>query len=412
MKIICPISGVPFRTYDSLRMAIACEHPIFSLPFESLTVILNDIKEQEDEFLQTIQSGNNTETQLSLQAQIANTQKEFTNKAIEAIAEKNWRNPVFKLYQSKHLVMLAFMKQADLLQVETGYCARPSPQLIDAYFWSATELFIWAATIRSEHLKEQLPKYRISKHNENFSNLSDYLDLLYETKYSIGNKYRSISDENKLRAMEMALAMLNKHRSAQKKELTGGSTIAAKWALTITNCPKDIYDFWFEILKAPSIGLTFNGVKVGDKWESVTVGDLRELRDYLEENLIGPRGEGKQSHLDDSEYYFTARQVVLNIIRKHIATIEQGTTAYQIVNVAMGSSIVSATDDSLERLALSAGLDPKPDFALFVGRKLEFLRAMAAWRTKTKEILIKKQEEAATVKDNEDKSKGGGYEIL
>jgi hypothetical protein len=36
MKAICPISGVPFRTYDSLPLTWACNHPIFSIPFDRL----------------------------------------------------------------------------------------------------------------------------------------------------------------------------------------------------------------------------------------------------------------------------------------------------------------------------------------------------------------------------------------
>lgn len=417
MKLICPISGVPFRTYDSLRMALPLEHPVFSLTFHQLIQLLDDVKEQEDEFLQNVLSIHDGSNVSEIQSQLHTTQKEFTSQALEAIAEKNWRNPIFKLYQSKSLVMLAWMKHNELLEVETGYAARPSPQLIDMYFWSSCELFMQLATIQVKSVRDSLPRYRVSKQNENLANFADYLDLLYSAKYSIGNRYRSIAEENKLRAMEMALTMLNRRREVQKKELIGGSNIAAKWALTITNCPKDIYDFWFAILASNSSKLTFDGVKIGERWETVTIGDLRELRDWLEDNLVGPRGEEKSEyHPDDGEYYFTARLHVLNIIRKHIATIEQGTAAYQIVNAAMGSEILFASDDKLEILAIQYGLTPKPDFSR-VGSKLELLRAMATWRHATKgailDLKVKKESEEKEKKDQEKSDKKGGqYEIL
>lgn len=405
MKIICPISGVPFRTYDSLTLSLAVEHPIFTVPFEQIILLLDPIREQEEAQLRNLgQNFNVTEYNATIEASI----KDLTNTAVEAIHEKNWRNPVFKLYQTKQLVMLALMKLADLLENERGYVAKPAPSIIDAYFWNASELFIWANTIRNPNMLGSLPKYRISKHNENLDNFPEYLQILQETKDSIGARYRAYSEENKLRTMERALAILSKRREAYKVELTSGrNTIAARWALTITRCPKDIFPFWYAILSSTSIKILFDGVKVEDTWQSVTAGDLRELRDYLEDNLIGPRGENKQTHIDDSEYYFMARQMVLNIIRKHIAILEQGTSSYKIVNAALGADILNANDDSLEKKGLVVGLDPKPTFADYK-TKIDFIQAMAKWRheTKTKLLEISNKVPSAT------KESRSSYEIL
>lgn len=304
--------------------------------------------------------------------------------------------------------MLAWMRMAGLLEVEKGYAARPSPQIIDAYFWSSTELFMWVNTIRVKSVLESMPRYRVSKHNENLLNFPDYLDLLYDAKYAIGNRYKSIAEENKLRSMEMALTMLARRQDNLKKSvLSGSNNIAAKWALTITNCPKDIYDFWFGILASPSLKLTFDGVKVGERWENVTAGDLRELRDWMEDNLIGPRGEEKEVNSDDREYYFVARMYVLNIIKKHLTILEQGTAAYDLVNTAMGSNILNATDDKLEKLALEKGLPGKPDFSK-APDKITFIKEVAAWRHKTKQQLldIDKKESLAVKKGD------ASYEIL
>lgn len=407
MKAICPVSGIPFRTYDSLALQVACDHPIFSIPFEQLVLLLEDIREQEEDQIKNI-----SDETLALQDEVKALAsiKDLTNIAIASIHEKNWRNPVFKLYQTKHLVLLALMKQAELLENEHGYAARPSPSIIDAYFWAASEVFIWAATIKNPTLRK-LPKYRISKQNEDMSNFDEYLDLLTTAKDSFGSKFRTFSEENRLRAMEQALAILSRRREAHKRNLTDGNNhLAARWALTITRCPKDIYNFWYAILSSPSIKITFDGVTIDGIQQNVTQGDLRELRDYLEDNLIGPRGEPKRTHLDDSEYYFMARQTVLNIVRKHIAILEQGTSSYRIVNTIIGDEILSASDDSLERKGLEYGLNPKPLFSDYEN-KIAFIRAIAAWRNQTKEKLLElKQPKEAEVKlTKEERNK---YEIL
>lgn len=404
MKAICPISGVPFRTYDSLPIAWAVNHPIFSIPFEALVGLLEDIRAQEEQEIKNL----NPETQHQKDELnvILNSQK-LANLALEAIHEKNWRNPAFKLFQTKHLVMLAFMHMAELLETEHGYCARPSPQIIEAYFWRASELFVWANTISNPQTKGLLPHYRISQQNENMGNFVEYLEILEEVKTSIGMRYRSISEERKLEALEKAITILSRRREILHKDLSNASnTLAAKWALTMTRAPKDLYDFWFGILASSSMKITFEGVKIKDKWEIVTEGDLRELRDFLEDNLIGPKGEHKEYHRDDSEYYFTARQVVLNIVRRHIAILEQGTSSYKIVNVALGDAILNSSDDSLEQQAILKGLSSKPNFADFAGQnKIQFIKAMARWRHTTKTALLELSNqvpsESTEVKDKE-----------
>ena len=136
MKAICPISGVPFRTYDSLALQWAVDHPIFSIPYEQLVLLLDDIRIQEQDMLE--KTNKDAASQREYVAEAAQV-RDLTNAANMAIHEKNWTNPAFRLYQTKHLVMLAFMKLADLLDVEKGYAARPKPEVIDSHFWHATE---------------------------------------------------------------------------------------------------------------------------------------------------------------------------------------------------------------------------------------------------------------------------------
>src|SRR6266571_4370380 len=387
MKAICPISGVPFRTYDSLPIHLAVPHPIFSVPFEALVGLLEDIRIQEEQELKNL----NPETQKQKdELNSVLRASKLADIALEAIHEKNWRNPAFKLYQTKHLVLLAFMQLADLLRQEKGYCARPSPQIIEAYFWRGSELFIWANTIRNPQTLDLLPHYRISQDNENMDNFAEYLETLDEVKTSVGMRYRSISEERKLEALEKAITILTRRREILHQDVTSGTNnLAAKWALTITRAPKDLYEFWFQILASTSVKITFEGVKIGEKWEAVNEGDLRELRDFLEDNLIGPKGEHKEYHRDDSEYYFVARQTVLNIVRRHIAILEQGATSYKIVNVALGDAILNSSDDSLEKQAIQSNLPGKPKFADYASQsKIYFIRAMAAWRHNTKTALL------------------------
>src|SRR5438094_646032 len=101
MKAICPISGVPFRTFDSLPLQWAVNHPVFSIPYHQLVILLEDIRKQEEEILA---SWNKDSSELKKQAAEAARLRDLTNAANLAIHEHNWKNPAFRLYQTKHLV--------------------------------------------------------------------------------------------------------------------------------------------------------------------------------------------------------------------------------------------------------------------------------------------------------------------
>lgn len=406
MKAICPLSGVPFRTYDSLPIQWAVNHPVFSIPFEQLVILLERIREQEEE---QITSWNKNSSVDKVKAAEAASLKDLTNETNIAIHEHNWKNPAFKLYQTKHLVMLAFMNHAELLITEKGYACRPKPEIIDSHFWNATELFIWANTLYVPQLKSGLPKYRITQYTERMENLPEYLEELNKIKESIGSRFRTASTERKLAAWEQAIAILTRRREVLKHRLSEShNPMAARWALTITNAPKEYWDFWYGILSSPSTKITFEGVRIGDRWEAVTAGDLRELYDWLDDNLVRPKGEVGEYHRDDSEFYFIARQTVLDIVRTHITILEQGTSSYKIVNAAMGDAVLSASDDVLERKAVDMGLSHRPRFDDHPN-KVSFIRAMAAWRHSTKNKILEAMDKDKPVLNKEEKAQ---YEIL
>lgn len=408
MKAICPISGVPFRTYDSLPLTWAADHPIFSIPFEHLVILLEDIRKQEEE---QIQSWDAKSLENKKRVSEAAAIKDLTKEANLAIHEHNWKNPAFKLYQTKHLVMLAFMKHAELILCEKGYCARPKPEIVDSHFWSAVELFSWVNTLTNPQLISGIPKYKVSSHNEAMENFPDYLEEINKIKENIGNRYRSASTERKLAAWEQAIAILTRRREVLKTSLsTSTNNLAARWALTITNCPTQYWDFWYAILSSPSTKITFEGVKIGDKWEAVTAGDLREIYDYLDDNLVRPKGEAGEYHRDDSEFYFITRQTVLDTIRRHILILEQGTSSYKIVNAAMGDQVLSASDDQLETKGLAIGLPPKPKFQNHIN-KVTLLIAIAKWRHATKTAILEKMQVGEAPKA-ESKEEKGKYDIL
>lgn len=407
MKAICPISGIPFRTFDSLPITYAVNHPIFSVDFYSLTMLLDEIRKQEEDLLL---NWNKDSADLKKEAAAAASTKDLTTAANLAIHEHNWKNPAFRLYQTKHLTMLAFMKQADLIEVQNGYACRPKPQIIDSHFWSATELFTWVCTLSNPQLQRGIPHYRVSKDNEGMENLPEYLEEIDKIKTHIGSKYRSHSTEKKLAAWEMAIAILTRRREVLKQKLsTTDNPLVAKWALTITNCPKQYWDFWYGILSSKSTKITFEGVRIDNKWEVVTAGDLRELYDWLDDNLARPKGDVNEYHRDDSEFYFIARQTALDIVRTHILILEQGTSSYRIVNAALGDRILSASDDQLEIKAIEKGLEKKPMFTAFT-TKVALIRAMAAWRTNTRNKLLQLAE--ASDPQSKDKEEKGKYEIL
>jgi hypothetical protein len=409
MKAICPISGVPFRTYDSLPLQWAVEHPVFSIPYNQLVLVLDTIRAQEEEL---IQNWSKDTADLKQAASQAAQIKDLTNSASLAIHERNWTNPAFKLYQTKHLVMLAFMQEAELIEVEKGYAARPKPEIVDSHFWNAIELFSWACTLSNPQLQRGLPKYRVSHDNEAMENFPEYLEEVSKIKESIGSRFRSYSTERKLAAWEQAIAILTRRREVLKQKLSiSNNPLAAKWALTITNAPKQYWDFWYAILSSSSTKITFEGVKVGDKIESVTAGDLRELYDWLDDNLIRPKGEVGEYHRDDSEFYFIARQTVLDIIRTHILILEQGTSSYKIVNAAVGDAIVALSDDKLEQRAKEEGLQSRPSFTEHP-TKIAFIKALAAWRTQTKTELLAREEAKAGKAPTLNKEEKGIYEIL
>jgi len=407
MKAICPISGVPFRTYDSLELLWECPHPIFSLSFSRLVATLDEIRHLEEAMLDRYSKDT---AELREYVNQAAGLRDLTHAANMAIHEKNWTNPAFRLYQTKHLVLLAFMKQADLIDVEQGYAARPKPQIIDSHFWHAAELFSWACTLSNDALKNRLPRYRISRDTESMDNLPEYIEVFNQVKTTIGARFRDASTERKLAAWEQAISILTRRRETLREKLsTSHNPMAAKWALTITNAPKQYWDFWYAILSSPSTKITFEGVKVNERIEAVTAGDLRELYDWIDDNLIRPKGDVGEYHRDDSEFYFIARQTVLDIIRTHILTLEQGMSSYKIVNAAVDDRIVSLSDDMLEKEAIKHGMFGKPSFAASKS-KLEFIRALAAWRTITKNKLLEltpKTPETQLSKDEKAK-----YEIL
>lgn len=413
MRAICPISGIPFRTYDSLPVKVAYPHPIFSLTYDQLIYLLDIIKDQEQQQIEKFTDIQDKDYEFVSDFSIGN---KMTSEMIQAIQERNWTNPVFKLYQTKHLTMLAFMKLACLLENEEGYVAIPNPHITEAYFWLASELFIWACAIRNPQTMDMLPKYKVSKHNEDMGNFKEYLNILADVKQSIGERYRTREDDRRIDSMQKALTILSMRRNIQNIALTKGSNkLAAQWALMVTRPPKDLYKFWFAILSSPSTQITFEGVKVDDKYEIVTPGDLRELKDFLEDNLIGPRGDEKSiqnKHQDDSEYYFVSRQTVLGIIRKHIAILEQGTAGYQIVNAALGAEILSSTDDQLHDKAINAGLKGRPMFGDYP-TKIGLIKAMATWRLNTKQLLLDLANMSVDGKvESEVKKEGAKYEIL
>lgn len=389
MKAICPISGIPFRTYDSLPIQWAVEHPIFSIPFDQLVIFLDTIREQEESLITNWDTESIKQRKDVIEAA---TIKDLTTAANLAIHEKNWKNPAFRLYQTKHLVMLALMRSAQLLELDKGYAARPKPEIIESQFWIASELFIWANTISNPALRNSIPKYKISQYNERMDNLKEYLEEVGQIKSGIGNLYRSVSTEHKLAVWEQAIAIINRRREVLKTSLSSTTNpIVAKWALTITNTPSDIWDFWYAILSSTSIKITFDGVKVNNKWESVTGGDLRELHDWLDDRLFRPKGEPGEYHRDDTEFYFMARQTALEIVRNHIRVLEQGTSSYKIINAALGDNIISANDDDLNRQAIASGMEEMPKLQTFP-KRIEYLKAMAVWRTKTKNTLLEKLE--------------------
>lgn len=412
MKVICPISGVPFRTFDSLTVDAAYEHPIFHVPFERLCgEVLNNIKQDEEELLLSWNKNSSAQKQ---EVDIAATMTDLTSAATQAIAEKHFKNPAFRLYQAKHLVMLALMHKAQLLVIDKGYVARPKPKIIDSHFWSATESFVWVNTISNPVLLERIPKYKITKETEGFENLSEYLEAINTVKVNVGGRFREASTERKLAAWEMAISILTRRREVLKEKLsTSHNPLAAKWALTITNAPKEYWDFWYAILSSPSTKITFEGVKLNDKWEAVTAGDLRELYDWLDDNLVRPKGDVGEYHRDDSEFYFMARQTVLEIVKTHILILEQGTSSYRIVNAAMGDEIISYSDDVLEAKAIAAGIDgaKRPSFADHL-KKIDFIRAMAGWRINAKTKLLELSHPEGKTQEQLSKDEKAQYEIL
>lgn len=422
MKAICPISGVPFRTFDSLQLNWPVNHPLFSVPYEQLVLLLEDIRIQEEHLLDTL--GPDSVDQVA-ERNAAASIKDLTNSANQAIHERQWKNPAFRLYQTKHLVLLAFMTHAEIIEVERGYAARPRPEIIDSHFWHGCELFSWACTLTNVQAKNRLPRYKVSRDNEGMENLPEYIEIFDKIKTNIGSKYRDFSTESRLAAWEQAITILTRTRTLRKQKLgTQNNPLIAKWALTITSAPKKLWNFWYAILSSPSTKITFEGVLVDGQIEAVTAGDLRELYDWFDDNLMRPKGDVGTYHRDDSEFYFIARQSVLDIIRNHIAIIEQGTSSYRIVNAAIGREILRLSDDELLARAKGAGITlefARPSFAEYP-KKVDFIRDMARWRTTTTakllEISQSQDEEKKVAKEKQalekpySKQEKGKYEIL
>lgn len=411
MKAICPISGTPFRTYDALPYRVKYPHPIFTLSYAQLVAVLEDISKEETKLIESM----NKELKASDFEHLTeeNAQKWITSQTVEAQAERNYKNPHFRLFQAKQLTLLAFFKATNLLELEPGFHCKINPHTIEAYFWPAIESFSWICTISNQKKLERFPKYRVSRINQKFQNFSEYLSLLQSVQFNHDHMYFSRSEEERLASLQHVMFLLARRREANKIAITSGTNrLAATWAMLVTHAPDDIKEFWFEILCKPTRVITFEGVEVKGKMVRVTIQDLKELRDWLTDNLLTPRDGTDLNKIkqDDSETYFVSRHTVLSIMNKHIEMMEQGGVGYEMVNDDSLFKIQSANDKQLVEFCLQACLEEPMPPRLNYKSDILYMKAMALWRLKVRQELVRQHQ--AKVEEKPEVKTGANYEIL
>jgi len=420
MKILCSISGTPWTSNDMLPFKLEMPHPIFNLPFSDLVKALDYVRTEEERVLRKLRdevakesqenpfepSGaesikdikqNHASTVLAQLNEHASSLEGYAEEmlsndalvllTLEAMKGKEYKHPAFQHFTTKKLVFLAWFKHSGLLSIDPGAYARPRPEVLDAYFWPAIKLFMWASNIQAEYLKERLPLYKISKHNQNLNlgNLGFYLDELDIARRDIGAKFRSKMIEDKLENYEQAIALLVSRRVGEDKDIwQGNNKLVAKWVLMSTNVPKSIAPYWYGLLSIPPEKLRYGGVPIlgatkdEPKYTPVRLADVKELRDHLYDNLLEPsNAEGML--LETSSYYFTSAGLAMKLVNRAIDYFESERSQFEMLNESVDAPLVQTNDLALEQFANANGLSTKPLFTAFV-TKLDYYIAMAKWR--------------------------------
>lgn len=411
MKLLCSISGIPYRSNDALPFSIIAPHPIFSLDFQQLTSTLDYIKDQEEKTIAILAKAkpSDKEGEAALFDILDGTA--LSKMASDAIKGKEFKDPAFQYYQTKKLIMLAWLKQGNLLKIENGYYARPRPEIIDLYFWQAVELATWAANLRTEIITKHVPIYAIGPNTSNMGNFGEYLETLEYARIETRQRIRSVIDEVKLERYEQTIAIIAQRRNIDGiPEWKGNNNLIANWALKITSTPASIYEFWHGILTLPAITLRYNGVRdpLTKRAQIVTLKDIEELHDWLKERLLQ-----KEDGSEDGSYYYTAARLALAIVKNHEAQFRADQNPFEILNNVINSPIIDQSDAGLNEIAIQEGIEGQPVFNDF-GTKLDYYIAMSKWRMMVKRYLTDKLEKAKAEEEKKKKDNDGGnnYDIL
>lgn len=349
---------------------------------------MRQVEEQEAEILQNLSAAtafqNSTEF-LSLLAQ-------------QAWNVKAYKEPAFQLYTNKKLVLLSFMEKSGLLDVSDNIPCAIEPKHLNAQYARAIPLFIWANNFTPSIVVARLPRFKLSVLSRKMENLSDYLDLLEESKNSY-HRIRSLTTDVILDRLEKRIFdILNTRRVNNKDETEGRNNVIAKWALMQTSAPENIWDFWFALLtKEPKLLYTVGAIlEAGEKPIVVRMADLRELQQHMLDNLVIPNNE-------DGSYYYDACHVTFGIVNKAIDYFKEQDASFALAENQ--TPVLSGDDLFSAATTLSMSAPKREDFKTL----LLYNVAMAMWRVRVRtESLKQSMEKPVENKPNKD----GNYDFL
>lgn len=283
---------------------------------------------------------------------------------------RKWKAGEYSETERK-LLFLALLDKTELITWELP--AQPLPATVQKNMEYAFKIAAWLDIAGAVQNIKSMPKYRVSEHNRDLTNIGYFLHSIEELR----TEWMRSSSRRHLEAiLEQRQAVLAKLiHSPYRKWTQRDYSIQASWAMDTAEVPKERKEEWTKILSIHTAEEAF----LCDKDE------LLDMRDWLERELTLPGSIGMGSG-------FSMTQKVLDHIRWLVNLREGGMLAYlggELGAPANTFSIkveeVSSANPEMEVLEIETKLvqegvplvEPKKD--AFKNRLSDYYKARAKW---------------------------------
>ncbi len=249
MKLVCPYSGETYLTTFFNDDKQADPHPIFRLP--TRTLLAKARKWGESKYSET-------ESRLLFLALMNST---------SAVTFQTYAYPSAQTVSAHMEGMFKMAAWWDTISGGRDQRGRDQQQ-IDLMNTTAANLF----SPLTSTSKLKLPSYRVSEHNWQLNNISQWLSSLYECRkeWLQPSHRRHLQD-----ILERREANLSKLIHSPHKRTEQYAAKLASWAMDAADVPADKRDRWTQLFKLK-----------GDEVFTVSSSELEQLKDHLETALF------------------------------------------------------------------------------------------------------------------------------